>query len=222
MESGDRVVRRIITKILICAGLLATVVLPVQVGYAQASISELPIDESDAAVFQVIPHKISAKLNKSTITLDTKSIKASPLLMKNGNLYLPIKWLELADVGRIMKSTKTNSYWVDFKPEHPTYFSVVHFKPGSSKLYTESNGKLELFDGAATILPPFMKNNTLYIPVSMLPRMAINFKWNQGTLKLTWNEMSAKVLHPVYTTEEGRITFSSLVQRRSFNATLGS
>lgn len=213
MKSGDHVVRRIITKLLICAGLLASIALPLQVGYAQASISELPIIENDAAVFQLISHKISAKLNKSSITLDSESLKASPLLMKNGNLYLPIKWLELAHVGKIMKSTKTNSYWVEFSPDHPTYFSTIHFKPDSPKLYTESNGKLTVLDDAQKILPPFMKNNTLYVPVSMLPRMGINYNWSQGTLQLTWSEMSAKVLHPVYTTEAGRITFSSLVQK---------
>ncbi len=32
-------------------------------------------------------------------------------------------------------------------------------------------------------------------------------------MQLTRNEMSAKVLHPVYTTEAGRITFSSLIQK---------
>ncbi|MNW34966.1 hypothetical protein D3C74_119530 [compost metagenome] len=213
MKSGDHVVRRIITKLLICAGLLASVTLPLQVGYAQASISELPIIENDAAVFQLISHKISAKLNKSTITLDSESLKVSPLLMKNGNLYLPIKWLELAQVGKIMKSTKTNSYWVEFSPDHPTYFSTIHFKPDSPKLYTESNGKLTVLDDAQKILPPFMKNNTLYVPVSMLPRMGMNYNWSQGNLQLTWNEMSAKVLHPVYTTEADRITFSSLVQK---------
>lgn len=213
MESGDRVVRRMITVLFLCAGLLASVALPLQVGSAQAAKSKLSIIESDAAVFQVIPHKISAKLNKSTITLDSESLKASPLLMKNGNFYLPIKWLELAHVGKIMKSKKTNSYWVEFSPNHPTYFSAVHFKPDSPKLFTESNGKLELFDGAAKILPPFMNNRTLYIPVSILPQMNINYKWSQGTLHLTWSEMSAKVLHPVYTTEAGRITFSSLIQK---------
>ena len=205
--------RRMITVLFLCAGLLASVALPLQVGSAQAAKSKLPIMESDAAVFQVIPHKISAKLNKSTITLDSESLKASPLLKKSGNFYLPIKWLELAHVGKVMRSTKTNSYWVEFSPNHPTYFSAVHFRPDSPKLFTESNGKLELFDGAAKILPPFMKNRTLYIPVSMLPQMNINYKWSQGTLHLTWNEMSAKVLHPVYTTEAGRITFSSLVQK---------
>lgn len=213
MKSGVHIVRRMITKLLICAGLLASVVLPLQVGYAQASISELPIIENDAAVFQLIQHKISAKLNKPTITLDSKSLKASPLIMKNGNLYLPIKWLELANVGRIMKSTKTNSYWVEFNPDHPTYFSSIHFKPDSSKLYNESNGKLTVLDDMQKILPPFMKNNTLYVPVSMLPRMGINYNWSQGTLQLTWNEMSAKVLRPAYTTETGRITFSALVQK---------
>ncbi|WP_068784169.1 hypothetical protein [Paenibacillus phocaensis] len=70
-----------------------------------------------------------------------------------------------------------------------------------------------MLEDAQKILPPFMKNNTLYIPVSMLPKMNINYKWSRGTLQLTWNEMSAKVLHPVYTTEAGRITFSSLVQK---------
>lgn len=213
MESGDHVVRRIITKLLICAGLLASVVLPLQVGSVQASKSELPIIESDAAVFQLIPHKISAKLNKSTITLDSESLKASPLLMKNGNLYLPIKWLELAHVGKIMKSKKTNSYWVEFSPNHPTYFSTIHFKPDSSKLYIEENGKLTVIEDVPKILPPFMKSNTLYVPVSMLPRMGINYNWSQGTLQLTWNEMSAEILHPVYTTETGHITFSSLVQK---------
>ncbi|TYA10653.1 hypothetical protein FRY98_22930 [Paenibacillus faecis] len=213
MESGDRVVRRMITILWLCAGLLASVAFPLQAGSAQAAKSELPIMESDAAVFQVNPHKISAKLNKSTITLDSESLKASPLLRKNGNLYLPIKWLELAHVGKIMKSTKTNSYWVDFSPGHPTTFSNLHFRANSSKLYIEGNGKLTVLEDAQKILPPFMKNNTLYIPVSMLPKMNINYKWSRGTLQLTWNEMSAKVLHPVYTTEAGRITFSSLVQK---------
>lgn len=213
MKSGVHVVRRMITKLLICAGLLTFVVLPLQVGYAQPSISELPIIEYDAAVFQLIPHKISAKLNKSTITLDSKSLKASPLLMKNGNLYLPIKWLEQAHIGRIMKSTKTNSYWVEFNPDHPTYFSAIHFKPDSSKLYIEENGKLRALDDTQKILPPFMKSNTLYVPISMLPEMKINYNWSQGILQLTWSEMSAKVLHPVYTTEAGRITFSALVQK---------
>lgn len=213
MESGDHVVRLIITKLLIYAGLLAFVVLPLQVGSVHASKSELPIIESDAAVFQLIPHKISAKLNKSTITLDSESLKASPLLMKNGNLYLPIKWLELAHVGKIMKSTKTNSYWVEFSPNHPTYFSYIHFKPDSSKLYIEENGKLTVIGDAQKILPPFLKSNTLYVPVSMLQQMGINYSWSQGTLQLTWNEMSAKILHPVYTTEAGHITFSSLVQK---------
>lgn len=213
MESGDHFVRRIITKLLICAGLLASVVLPLQVSYAQAAIYELPIIENDAAVFQLTSHKISAKLNKSTITFDLESLKASPLLMKNGNLYLPIKWLELGHVGKIMKSTKTNSYWVEFSAGHPSNFTNIHIKPDSSKLYTESNGKLTALEDKQKILSPFMKSNTLYIPVSILPRMGINYKWSQGTLQLMWNEMSAKILHPVYTTEEGRITFSSLVQK---------
>ncbi|WP_198524676.1 hypothetical protein [Paenibacillus phocaensis] len=108
--------RRMITILLLGAGLLASVALPLQVGSAQAAKSKLPIIESDAAMFQVNPHQITAKLNKSTITLDSESLKASPLLRKNGNLYVPIKWLELAHVGKIMKSTKTNSYWVDFSP----------------------------------------------------------------------------------------------------------
>lgn len=213
MESGDLVLRRMFMKLWICAWLLAIVALPLQAGSAQASISELPIIEDDAAVFEVIPHKISAKLNKPTITVDSESLKASPLLNKNGNLYLPIRWLEQAHVGKIMKNTKTNSYWVDFNPGHPTTFWNLHFKANSSQLYIEENGKLTALEDVQKILPPFVKNNTLYVPVSMLPRMGINYNWNQGTLQLTWNEMSVRLLHPVYTTEEDRITFSSLVQK---------
>ncbi len=201
------------TKLLLCAGLFVSVVLPYPVSDAQASIAELPIIENDAAVFQLIPHKISAKLNKPAFSLDSKSLKASPLLMKNGNLYVPIKWLELAHIGEIMKSTKTDSYWVQFNPEHPTAFSTIHFKPDSSRLYMEWNGKLSVLDDVKKILPPFMKSNTLYVPVSMLPRMGINANWSQGILQLTWSEKSAMVLHPAYKTEAGRITFSALVQK---------
>lgn len=145
--------------------------------------------------------------------LDSNSLQASPLLMKNGNLYIPIKWLELAGIGRIMKSTKTNSYWIDFSPEHPTYFSIIRFKADSSKLYVELNGKLTELDDKPKIPPPFMKKNTLYVPVSMLSRMGINYDWSQGTLQLKWSEKSVKVLQPVYATEAGRITFSALVQK---------
>lgn len=201
------------TKLFLCAVLLASMVHPYKVSYAQASIAELPIIENDAAVFQLIPHKISSKLNKPAFSLDSKSLKASPLLMKNGNLYVPVKWLELAHIGKIMKSTKTDSYWVQFNSEHPTAFSTMHFKPDSSRLYREWNGKLTVLDDVQKILPPFMKSNTLYVPVSMLPRMGIDANWSQGNLQLTWSEKSAEVLHPAYTTEAGRITFNALVQK---------
>lgn len=205
--------RRMITKLLICTSLLTSIVLPLQVGYAHASISGLPIIENDAAVFQLIPHYISAKLNNPTIKLDSKSLKASPLLMKNGNLYFPIKWLELAHIGKIMKSNKMNSYWVEFNQSHPSTISNIHFKLNSSKLYIESNGILTELEDGKKIPAPFIKSNTLYVPVSMLPRIGINYNWSQGTLQMAWSERSAKVLHPVYTTEAGRITFSALIQK---------
>ncbi|WP_152393477.1 hypothetical protein [Paenibacillus guangzhouensis] len=207
--------RRIVLPVFIGLSILASSVTipgPGTVGYAASVQSDLPITSEDTAVFQLVPHTLTAALNKSTVTIDGVSTKVNSLLRQNGRLYFPAKWLETAKLAKIMKKTKTNSYWAEFNPGNATYFSFFHFKPNSTQLYTESNGKLTPLEDT-TIPAPFMKNNTLYLPVSLLPRMGINYSSEKGILKWTWTDKSVTVLHPTYTTDKERITFRALVQK---------
>ncbi|WP_314590358.1 hypothetical protein [Paenibacillus terrigena] len=205
--------RRIILSVLLSIGILASSVsIPGSTSYAGTVQADLPITSEDTAVFQLVPHTLSASVNQPTATIDGVSTKVNPLLSQKGRLYFPAKWLESAKLAKIMKKTKTNSYWAEFNPGNATYFSFFHFKPNSSKLYTESNDKLTPLEDT-TIPAPFMKNNALYLPVSLLTRMGINYTWEKGILKWTWTDKAVTVLHPTYTTDKERITFRALVQK---------
>lgn len=164
--------RRVFIVLMVCACLIASGVFPVQLSYAKSSVSDFPIVTEDAAVFYLVPHKLTASLNKSSVSLDSVTLKAAPLLKKNGQLYFPFKWLETAHLAKVKWQAKTGSYWAEFNSENPGNFSFFHLLPNQSKIYVESNGSLEALDG--TIPTTFTKNGQLYVPVSLFPRMGIN------------------------------------------------
>ncbi|OAB25545.1 hypothetical protein PMSD_27725 [Paenibacillus macquariensis subsp. defensor] len=203
--------RRVFRVLMICACLFASGILPVQLSYAKSAISDFPIVAEDAAVFYLVPHQLTASLNKSSVSLDSVMLKAAPLLKKNGQLYFPFKWLETAHLAKVKWDAKTGSSWAEFNSENRANFSFFRLMPNRSKIYLETNGSLEALDG--TIPTTFTKNGQLYVPVSLLPRMGVNYSWSQGVMHLKWSDKVVKVIQPTYSTQNNTITFSALVQK---------
>ncbi|KJD37359.1 hypothetical protein [Paenibacillus polymyxa] len=200
--------RRIIVALLVSSCLLISGILPTALSYAENSISNLPIVAEDAAVFYLVPHQLTAELNKSSLLLDSVSIKTAPLLKRNNHLYFPFKWLETAHLATIKRDAKTGSTWAEFDTENSVPFPSLRLMPNQSKIY---DGTMTALD--ESIPKTFMKNGQLYIPVSLLSKMGINYKWSNGVMHWTWNDKLIKVLHPTYTTDKENITFSALVQK---------
>jgi hypothetical protein len=211
MKSGAYSMRRIFVALLVYSCLLISDILPTALSYAEKSISNLPIVAEDAAVFYLVPHQLTAELNKFSISLDSVSIKAAPLLKKNNNLFFPFKWLETAHLATIKWGAKTGSTWADFDAENSVPFPSLRLMPNQSKIFRYSDGTMTALD--ESIPKTFMKNGQLYIPLSLLPKMGINYTWRNGVMHWVWNDKVVKVLHPTYTTDKENITFSALVQK---------
>ncbi|KAF6628204.1 hypothetical protein H6F38_20640 [Paenibacillus sp. EKM208P] len=207
--------RRIFVALLVYSCLLISGILPTALSYAEKSISNLPIVAEDAAVFYLVPHQLTAELNKSSISLDSVSIKAAPLLKKNNHLYFPFKWLETAHLATIKRDAKTGSMWAEFDTENSVPFPSLRLMPNQSKIY---DGTMTALD--ESIPKTFMKNGQLYIPVSLLSKMGINYTWSNGVMHWVWNDKVVKALHPTYTTDRENITFSALVQKEFGHAYL--
>ncbi|UVI29196.1 hypothetical protein [Paenibacillus spongiae] len=204
--------RRIIAVMLVCAGLLVSGVLPVNWSYAKSFDSaDLPIAAGDAAVFYLVPHRLTAALNKPSLTLDSVTMKAAPLLKKNGHLYFPLKWLETVHLGSVKWDAKTGSAWAELNPENQGYLLSFHLIPNRSKIYVESNGSLVALE--ETIPTTFAKDGLLYAPVTLLSRIGVNYSWSKGVMRWEWNDKAIKVLRPTYTTQGDTITFSALAQK---------
>lgn len=211
MKLGVYSMRRIIVALLVSSCLLISGILPTNLSYAKNSISNLPVVAEDAAVFYLVPHQLTAELNKSSVSLDSVSIKAAPLLKKNNHLYFPFKWLETTHLATINQDEKTGSTWAEFDTENSVPFSSFRLMPNQSKIFSYSDGTLTALD--ESIPKTFMKNGQLYIPVSLLPKMGINYTWSNGVMHWVWNDKVVKTLHPTYTTDRENITFSALVQK---------
>ncbi|MDY8049168.1 hypothetical protein UY416_23030 [Paenibacillus polymyxa] len=203
--------RRIFVSLLVASCLLISGLLPTALSYAENSNSTLPVVAEDAAVFYLVPHQLTAKLNKSSLSLDSVSLKAAPLLRKNNHLYFPFKWLETAHLATIKRDAKTGSTWAEFDTENSVPFSSFRLMPNQSKIFRYSDGTMTALD--ESIPKTFMKNGQLYIPASLLPKMGINYTWSNGVMHWMWNDKVAKALHPTYTTDKENITFSALVQK---------
>ncbi|MET3209375.1 UNVERIFIED_CONTAM: hypothetical protein ABIC26_002319 [Paenibacillus sp. PvR008] len=106
--------RRIIVALLVSSCLLISGILPTNLSYAKNSISNLPVVAEDAVIFYLVPHQLTAELNKSSLSLDSVSTKAAPLLKKNNHLYFPFQWLETAHLATIKRDAKTGSTWAEF------------------------------------------------------------------------------------------------------------
>ncbi|KJD42362.1 hypothetical protein [Paenibacillus terrae] len=210
--------RRIIVALLVSSCLLISGILPTNLSYAKNSISNLPVVAEDAAVFYLVPHQLTAELNKSSLSLDSVYIKAAPLLKKNNYLYFPFKWLETAHLATIKRDAKTFSTWAEFDTENSVPFSSLRLMPNQSKIFSYSDGTMTALD--ESIPKTFMKNGQLYVPVSLLPKMGINYTWSNGVMHWVWNDKIIKVLHPTYTTDKENITFSALVQKEFGHAYL--
>lgn len=203
--------RRIFVSLLVSSCLLISGMLPTALSYAENSNSNLPVVAEDAAVFYLVPHQLTAELNKSSLSLDSVSIKAAPLLKKNNHLYFPFKWLETAHLATIKRDAKTGSMWAEFDTENSVPFSSLRLMPNQSKIFSYSDGTMTALD--ESIPKTFMKNGQLYIPVSLLSKMGINYTWSNGVMHWVWNDKVVKALHPTYTTDKENITFSALVQK---------
>ncbi|MNW39808.1 hypothetical protein D3C74_169020 [compost metagenome] len=202
--------RRIIVALLVSACLLSGK-LPTNLSYAKNSISNLPVVAEDAAVFFLVPHQLTVELNESSLSLDSVSTKAAPLLKKNNHLYFPFKWLETTHSATIKRDAKTGSTWAEFDIGNSVPFSSLRLMPNQSKIYSYFDGKMTALD--ESIPKTFMKNGQLYIPVSLLSKMGINYIWSNGVMHWVWNDKVVKALHPTYTTDKENITFSALVQK---------
>ncbi|MCV9948943.1 copper amine oxidase N-terminal domain-containing protein [Paenibacillus sp. BT-177] len=210
--------RRIFVSLLVSSCLLISGLLPTALSYAENSTSNLPVVVEDAAVFYLVPHQLTAELNKSSLSLDFVSIKTAPLLKRNNHLYFPFKWLETAHLATIKWDAKTGSTWAEFNTGNSVPFSSLRLMPNQSKIYSYFDGKMTALD--ESIPKTFMKNGQLYIPVSFLSKMGIIYTWNNGIMHWTWNDKIIKALHPTYTTDKENITFSALVQKEFGHAYL--
>ncbi|MCQ6563288.1 hypothetical protein [Paenibacillus mendelii] len=204
--------RRIIITLLLCTALLVAGLLPLNLSYAKSPISELPLVEGDAAVFYLVPHELTAALNKPSLTLDSKSLKAAPLLKRNGHLYFPFKWLETAHLATVKWDAKTGSARAQLNPDNPAYFTSFHLIPNRSKMYyREPDGSLGVLD--ETIPTTFAKDGLLYAPITLLSKMGVHYSFSKGVMHWVWNDKAIKVMHPTYTTQGDTITFSALAQK---------
>lgn len=207
--------RRFFVSLLVASCLLISGLLPTALSYAENSNSTLPVVAEDAAVFYLVPHQLTAELNKSSLSLDSVSIKVAPLLKKNNHLYFPFKWLETAHLATIKRDAKTGSTWAEFDTENSVPFPSLRLMPNQSKIY---DGTMTALD--ESIPKTFMKNGQLYIPVSLLSKMGINYTWSNGVMHWVWNDKVVKALHPTHTTDKENITFSALVQKEFGHAYL--
>lgn len=202
--------KRIVNVLLVSACLLVSCVLPARSSYAESPVPDLPVIQEDVAIFYQETHQLTAKLNSPTLTLDSEEVKAAPLLIKNGRLYFPMRWLETAHLGTVKWDAKTGSASVDFDVENPPVFFPYRVKPNHSKLYWDGEPLTEM---DATIPTPFVQSGQLYIPVMLMPRMGINHSWSNGELNMWWTDKAIKVLQPELTTMDDTITFTALIDK---------
>ncbi|MMZ49557.1 hypothetical protein D1872_112570 [compost metagenome] len=218
MKLGVYSMRRIFVSLLVSSCLLISGLLLAPLSYAENSNSNLPVVVEDAAVFYLVPHQLTAELNKSSLSLDSVSIKTAPLLKKNNHLYFPFKWLETAHLATTKWDAKTGSTWAEFDTENSVPFSSFRLMPNQAKIFRYEDGTMTALD--EPIPKTFMKNDQLYIPASLLPKMGINYTWSNGVMHWVWNDKVVKALHPTYTTDKEKITFSALVQKEFGHAYL--